>query len=99
MMQNYSKIETLKNCVTTESKKQNQKSRRSRSKGLGGDRRVSPEPDINITHNTCFMPPGSIRFSVKIRQAAAFAYRLWRMLAFDKLKLPLGKIKLKRCCV
>ena len=81
---------------------------------------MSPEPDINITHNTCFMPPGSIchfasemaqpvanaphspfaiRFSVKIRQAAAFAYRLWRMLAFDKLKLPLGKIKLKRCCL
>ena len=43
---------------------------------------MSPEPEINITHNTCFMPPGSIRFSVKIRQAAAFAYRLWRMLAF-----------------
>jgi hypothetical protein len=55
---------------------------------------VSPEPEINITHNTCFMPPGSIchfasemaqpvanaphspfaiRFSVKIRQVAAFA--------------------------
>jgi hypothetical protein len=24
---------------------------------------------------------------------------LWRMLAFAKLKLPLGKIKFKRCCV
>ena len=58
MIQNYSKIETLKNCVTTDN------SRIKCKKILRGGRRVSPEPEINITHNTCFMPPGSICHSL-----------------------------------
>jgi hypothetical protein len=34
---------------------------------------VSPEPEINITHNTCFMPPCSIAIS------QAKWHSLWRM--------------------
>ena len=35
---------------------------------------MSPEPEINITHNTCFMPPGSIcHFASEMAQPVAKA--------------------------
>ncbi len=49
---------------------------------------MSPEPEINITHNTCFMPPCSKRRHFAIRQsewqmhlpfAYAFATGEWQM--------------------